>query len=70
MCSYLPNTGEQMVRYYGYYSDVSRGRWKRENRDFLIRSILQPDEDPRADRKAWARVIQKIYEADPQLCPS
>ena len=26
MCSYVPNKGEQIVRYYGYYSNVSRGK--------------------------------------------
>jgi hypothetical protein len=26
MCSYVPNRGEQMVRYYGWYSDVARGK--------------------------------------------
>ena len=25
MCSHIPDRGEQMVRYYGYYSNVSRG---------------------------------------------
>jgi hypothetical protein len=24
MCSHIPNRGEQLVRYYGYYSNVSR----------------------------------------------
>jgi hypothetical protein len=28
MSSHLPNKGEQMVRYYGYYSNVSRGKRK------------------------------------------
>jgi len=28
MTSHVPNKGEQMVRYYGYYSNVSRGRRK------------------------------------------
>jgi hypothetical protein len=54
-----------MVRYYGHYSNVSRGRRKKENRDALIPSILEPDKDSKAYRKNWARVIQKIYEADP-----
>jgi hypothetical protein len=36
MCSHVPNKGEQMVRYYGYYSNVSRGKRKQENRDELI----------------------------------
>jgi hypothetical protein len=26
MCSHVPNKGEQTVRYYGYYSHVSRGK--------------------------------------------
>jgi hypothetical protein len=26
MCTHIPNRGEQMVRYYGYYSNVSRGK--------------------------------------------
>jgi len=25
MCTHVPNKGEQMVRYYGHYSNVSRG---------------------------------------------
>ncbi|NIO19965.1 MAG: IS91 family transposase, partial [Candidatus Aenigmarchaeota archaeon] len=65
ICSHVPNKGEQMVRYYGFYSNVSRGRRKKQNRDALIPSILEPDEDSKAYRKNWARLIQKIYEADP-----
>jgi len=60
MCSHIPNKGEQMVRYYGYYSNVSRGRRKKGNRDALIPSVLEPDEDSKAYRKNWARLIQKI----------
>jgi hypothetical protein len=33
MCSHVPNWGEQMVRYYGFYSNVCRGnRQKEKNR--------------------------------------
>jgi hypothetical protein len=28
-CSHVPNKGEQMVRYYGYYSNVCRGQRKK-----------------------------------------
>lgn len=28
MSSHVPNKGEQMVRYYGYYSNISRGKRK------------------------------------------
>jgi hypothetical protein len=69
MCSHVPNKGEQMVRYYGYYSNVSRGKRQKEDQDNLIPSILEPDGSSKEYRKNWARLIQKIYEVDPLTCP-
>ena len=69
MCSHVPNKGEQMVRYYGYYSNVARGKRKKTDQDELIPSILQPDGTSKQYRKNWARLIQKIYEVDPLTCP-
>jgi hypothetical protein len=62
MCSHVPNKGEQMVRYYGYYSNVSRGNRHKENQDGLIPCILEPEENSKKYRNNWARLIQKIYE--------
>ena len=69
MCSHVPNKGEQMVRYYGFYSNVSRGKRKRKHQDDLISSILEPEGSSSEYRKNWARLIQKIYEVDPLRCP-
>jgi len=69
MCSHVPNKGEQMVRYYGFYSNVSRGKRKNEDNDELIPSILEPDGSSKEFRRNWARLIQKIYEVDPLTCP-
>jgi hypothetical protein len=63
MCSHVPNRGEQMVRYYGYYSNVSRGRRKNSDQDALVPCILQPEESSKEYRKNWARLI-------PQICAS
>ena len=30
MCSHVPNKGERMVRYYGHYSNVARGKRKKQ----------------------------------------
>ena len=68
MCSHVPNKGEQMVRYYGFYSNVSRGKRKKENHDSLITYLLEPDESSKEYRKNWARLIQKIHEVDPLTC--
>jgi len=63
----VPGQGEQMVRYYGYYGNVSRGRRKKQNEDRLIPCILEPDELSKGSRKNWARLIRKIYEVDPLI---
>ena len=69
MCSDVPNKGEQMVRYYGSYSNVSRGKPKMLEEDELIPSVLESDNSSKKRRKNWARLIQKIYEVDPLTCP-
>jgi hypothetical protein len=69
MCSHVPNKGEQMVRYYGYYRNVSRGKRKKQNQDEWIPCILEPDDSSKESQKNWARLIQKIYEVDPLTCP-
>jgi hypothetical protein len=69
MCSHVPNRGEQLARYYGYYSNVSRGKRKKAGEDDKIPGILAPDLSNQACRRSWARLIQKIYEVDPLVCP-
>jgi hypothetical protein len=69
MCSHIPNRGEQMVRYYGHYSNVSRGKRQMAGKDDDVPCILDPQGDSKAFRKNWARLIQKMYEVDPLVCP-
>ncbi|MBC8434312.1 MAG: transposase [Desulfobacterales bacterium] len=61
MSSHVPNKGEQMARYYGYYSNVARGKRKKTDADDKIPCILEPELTDKAFRKDWARLIQKIY---------
>jgi len=49
-----------MVRYYGHYSNVSRGRCKKARIDDQIPYILEPELSQKELRKNWARLIQKI----------
>ena len=58
-----------MVRYYGYYSNVARGKRKKSDQDELIPSIFEPDGTSKEYRKNRARLIQKIYEVAPLTCP-
>ncbi len=58
-----------MVRYYGFYRNVVRGKRAKNDHGELIASILEPVEDPdfsgdgssKEYRKNLARLIQKIY---------
>ena len=68
MCSHVPNKGEQMVRYYGYYSNVCRGQRKKANEDGLVPCILQPEESSKEYHKNWAR-FTRLWRAHPvDLC--
>jgi len=67
ICSHIPNKNEQMIRYTGYYSNTSRGRRKKQGAcesDFVIE-----DDNNKGANKSWARLIKKIYEVDPLICP-
>jgi hypothetical protein len=67
MCSHVPNRGEQMVRYYGWYSNVSRGKRRKRIEDGTIPHIIESDRSAAACRKNWARLIQKIYSKSLEL---
>ena len=58
-----------MVRYYGYYNNKSRGQRKKADQNDDIANIIEMDLSNKAFRKSWARLIQKVYEVDPLLCP-
>jgi hypothetical protein len=58
-----------MVRYYGYYSNVSRGKRQEAGTDDAVPFILESQGDEKTFRRNWARLIQKIYEVDPLVCP-
>ena len=51
----------------GHYSNVTRGRLKKE--DGQPEYHIIEDESPGGLNRSWARLIQKIYEVDPLTCP-
>ena len=67
LASHIPDRGGQTVRYYGQYSNATRGRLKKEEGQPEYHII--EDESIGGLNKSWARLIQKIYEVDPLVCP-
>ncbi|MGI5880653.1 MAG: hypothetical protein ACOX6L_08680 [Syntrophomonadaceae bacterium] len=60
LVTHIPNKGEQLVRYYGYYSNKSRGMRKKTETDVEMPSLVESDSTKKAFRRNWARLIQKI----------
>ncbi len=77
---HIPEKSFQMVRYYGWYSNKSRGIRnklgmigpgnqpveKAKNIEIIDVSDYEP---PRIPSKKWRECIRKIYEVDPLCCP-
>ena len=68
---HVPDRGEHLVRYYGWYSNRSRGDRKRSCRttdEIETDAAGGPDSDTpeseltKAARSTWARLIKKVYE--------
>jgi hypothetical protein len=68
MVSHLPLQGEQMVKYYGHYSNRARGERRKKNQDGTVPSLLDPDPSSKEARRNGSRLIRKIYEVDPLVC--
>jgi hypothetical protein len=69
LVTHIPGRYEQTVRYYGYYSNKSRGLRKKAHADDQLPTIVHGEMSFRQFRRNWARLIGKIYEVDPLLCP-
>jgi hypothetical protein len=67
---HIPNTGEHQIRYYGWYSNKSRGMRVRATQDTVDNSVPEPLSRYRLKcRLTWAALIKCVYEVDPLKCP-
>ena len=69
LVTHIPGRYEQTVRYYGWYSNKSRGMRKKADQDNTIPAVISNEISSKEFRQSWARLIQKVYEVDPLICP-
>jgi len=69
LVTHIPNRYEHTVRYYGFFSNKSRGMRKKADADDVIPTIMPNELSSSEAKQNWARLIQKIYEVDPLVCP-
>jgi hypothetical protein len=70
LTQHIPNAGEHQIRYYGHYSNKSRGV-----REKALKAALVPNPTQTLTRQqlllrlTWAALIKMVYEVDPLKCP-
>jgi len=60
LVTHIPNKGEQMVRYYGYYSNKSRGLRKKAGMDDAVPALIDAEKSPKEFRKNWVPDSENI----------
>jgi hypothetical protein len=68
LVTHIPSKSEQMIRYYGFYSNKSRGLRKKAGTDDDVPALIESEVSSKEFRKNWARLIQKIYNVNPLMC--
>ena len=65
---HIPAKGSHLIRYYGWYSNKSRGMRKKAE---AATSEEPANEEATTSRssQAWAMLIKRVYEVDPLSCP-
>jgi hypothetical protein len=64
---HIPQAGEHLIRYYGFYSNKSRGLGAQVQPG--VATNAEPAPTPKEVRQRWAALIKQVYEVDPLLCP-
>lgn len=73
LCAHIPDPHEKTAIYYGWYSNRTRGFRKAHGLLVPVTPAVPVTEAHRAPpgiRRTWARLIRKIYTADPLRCLS
>jgi len=73
---HVPDPGEHTRHYFGYYSNAARGKRRQmaagDGADGVADGLSDDSETEdfrRECRRSWARLIQKVYQVDPLVCP-
>ena len=66
---HIPPKGSHLVRYYGWYSNKSRGMRKKAAAEAAGESPAAEGASPGRSSQSWAMLIKRVYEVDPLSCP-
>ncbi len=67
LVTHIPARYEQTVRYYGYYSNKSRGLRKKADADNKLPTIIAGEMSSKQFRQNWARLIKNLRSGSPDM---
>jgi len=65
---HIPPKGSHLIRYYGWYSNKSRGMRKKAEAAASEEPLAEETTTSRSSQ-TWTMLIKRIYEVDPLCCP-
>ena len=72
LTQHIPPQGAHLIRYYGWYSNKSRGMRKKAAAEAAAESptaAAAEGASPGRSSQSWAMLIKRVYEVDPLSCP-
>ena len=70
---HIPPKGSHLIRYYGWYSNKSRGMRKKAQAAVSDEPSSESEDSASAAAsrcsQSWAMLIKRVYEVDPLCCP-
>ncbi len=76
VCQQIPDRGQHLTRYYGAYANRNRSALSQKALTAYLPSCTETKIDKSStastsssSRAHWARLIRKVFEVDPLLCP-
>ena len=74
LVTHIPNPGQVMSRYYGWYASRTRGARRREaagapETEAPVTIVEPINWSLRAARSRWAELLRRIWEVEPLACP-
>jgi len=82
LTQHIPPKHKHLIRYYGLYSSRTKGKASKDGSLAKFGYNATPENKPdhasdsemetvssKASKRSWARLIQKVYEVDPLICP-
>ena len=69
LTQHVPDPRKHLVRYFGFYSNKSRGRRAKAKGDPPHDAQAARSPSASRARRRWAALIKRVWQVDPLLCP-